>query len=65
MGGNRVWNGNFHSFSILFYFDGFLQSRLGRLARAETHQEILALVTDYNLAENEYFFDRRAQSLEL
>lgn len=39
----------------------FPNSRLGRLARAETHQQILHLVSDYNLSQNEYFFDRRVQ----
>ena len=39
--------------------DQFPQSRLGRLARAETHQEISNLVSDYNLLQNEYFFDRQ------
>ena len=26
--------------------------------KAETHEEIMSLCSDYNLAENEYFFDR-------
>ena len=38
--------------------DQFPHSRLGRLAREETHQQILHLVSDYNLQQNEYFFDR-------
>ncbi|XP_023326971.1 potassium voltage-gated channel subfamily S member 1 isoform X2 [Eurytemora carolleeae] len=33
-------------------------SRLGALARAETHQDIFKLVSDYSLQENEFFFDR-------
>ena len=35
-------------------------SRLGLLARTETHEDIMSLCSDYNLAENEYFFDRCA-----
>lgn len=34
------------------------QSRLGLLARSQTHQQILSLCSDYNLETNEYFFDR-------
>ena len=37
-------------------------SRLGELARAPTHQQILQLVADYSLQENEYFFDRCRQA---
>ena len=37
-------------------------SRLGRLARVETHAAILDLVTDYSLADNEFFFDRHPRS---
>jgi hypothetical protein len=33
-------------------------SRLGRLARASTHEEIVKLCSDYSLVDNEYFFDR-------
>jgi hypothetical protein len=33
-------------------------SRLGALARATTHQEIIQLTSDYSLLTNEYFFDR-------
>jgi hypothetical protein len=33
-------------------------SRLGALARAQTHEDILQLASDYSLITNEYFFDR-------
>ena len=33
-------------------------SRLGLLARATTHQQIMALCSDYSLVDNEFFFDR-------
>ena len=33
-------------------------SRLGLLARARTHQQILKLCSDYSLVDNEFFFDR-------
>ena len=37
-------------------------SRLGRLCTVETHSAILDLVTDYSLADNEFFFDRHPRS---
>ena len=40
----------------------FPASRLGRLARVESHQQILDLVSDYSLPDNEYFFDRHPRS---
>ena len=33
-------------------------SRLGLLARARTHQQIMKLCSDYSLVDNEFFFDR-------
>ncbi len=39
-------------------------SRLGRLCRVKTHAELLALCDDYNLAKNEFFFDRNATSFD-
>ena len=33
-------------------------SRLGLLARATTHQQIIKLCSDYSLVDNEFFFDR-------
>lgn len=38
--------------------DQFPHSRLGRLARVESHQQIMDLVSHYDLRSNEYFFDR-------
>ena len=38
------------------------QSRLGLLAKTESHGEIMSLCSDYNLEENEYFFDRHPRS---
>ena len=38
--------------------DQFPHSRLGRLARVESHQQIMELVSDYSLPDNQYFFDR-------
>ena len=35
-------------------------SRLGLLARAATHEQIMALCSDYSLVDNEFFFDRSA-----
>lgn len=39
-------------------------SRLGRLCRVRTHAELMALCDDYNLAKNEFFFDRNATSFD-
>ena len=39
-------------------FNKIPNSRLGRLARVRSHEEILQLVSDYSLVDNEYFFDR-------
>ena len=33
-------------------------SRLGQLAKVESHQQIMELVSDYSLSDNQYFFDR-------
>ena len=33
-------------------------SRLGQLAKVESHQQIMELVSDYSLPDNQYFFDR-------
>ncbi|CUT99564.1 shaker cognate [Echinococcus multilocularis] len=38
------------------------RSRLGRLRYAVTHQDIMQLCDDYNIATNEYFFDRHPQT---
>lgn len=37
-------------------------SRLGRLRKAYSHEEILDLVDDYSLVENEFYFDRQPES---
>lgn len=39
-------------------------SRLGRLCRVKTHAELMSLCDDYNLAKNEFFFDRNATSFD-
>ena len=36
----------------------FLFYRLGKLARAKTHESILELVEAYSLEKNEVYFDR-------
>ena len=33
-------------------------SRLGLLASASPHEQIMALCSDYSLVDNEFFFDR-------
>ena len=38
----------------------FPHSRLGRLARVESHQQVMDLVSHYDLRSNEFFFDRSA-----
>ncbi|VDL19674.1 unnamed protein product [Hymenolepis diminuta] len=40
-------------------------SRLGRLCRVKTHADVMALCDDYNLAKNEFFFDRNATSFDV
>merc|ERR1711953_1001609 len=37
-------------------------SRLGLLSRARTHQEIIAICSDYSIVENVFFFDRHPRS---
>ena len=37
-------------------------TRLGKLSRAFTREAILALADDYNLEENEYYFDRHPRT---
>ncbi|KAM7533893.1 hypothetical protein Aperf_G00000111682 [Anoplocephala perfoliata] len=39
-------------------------SRLGRLCRVKTHADVMALCDDYDLAKNEFFFDRNATSFD-
>ncbi|KAL5102943.1 Potassium voltage-gated channel protein Shab [Taenia crassiceps] len=39
-------------------------SRLGRLCRVKSHAELMSLCDDYNLAKNEFFFDRNATSFD-
>ena len=39
-----------------------LNLRLGQLSSVQTHEEIMNLVSDYNLIENEFFFDRHPRS---
>ncbi len=40
------------------------QTRLGRLARATTHDQIMAECDTYTLVDNEYFFDRNPRSFK-
>ena len=42
----------------------FPQSRLGQLAKVDTHEKIMELVDDYSLVDNEYFFDRSVRFCE-
>ena len=39
-------------------FEPRILSRLGKLYRAKSHEEILALVDMYSLEDNEFYFDR-------
>ena len=39
-------------------------TRLGRLACADTHADILAHCDGYSVEENEYFFDRNPRSVQ-
>ncbi|EUB58327.1 Potassium voltage-gated channel protein Shab [Echinococcus granulosus] len=39
-------------------------SRLGRLCRVKSHEELMSLCDDYNLAKNEFFFDRNSTSFD-
>ena len=39
-------------------FEPRILSRLGKLYRAKTHEQIMALLDNYSLEENEFYFDR-------
>ena len=38
-------------------FEPRILSRLGKLYQAKTHEKIMSLVDQYNLDDNEFYFD--------